>query len=241
MSAKLIWEQFVWLLISCALIGIYSVFAFKYFPPESYPGVNDTVGSIFGLSCVFLTRKENVWCWPHGIISVIFMAIFYWNIGLTGQAGLQGIYFLLIQFWGWYLWLYGGENKTEMKISVLSANQWFYVGIAIAFLTVTIYKLIDLIVPTSQFPLWDANIVACSIVAQTLLNWKKIESWWIWLIPVNISTIAILITTGAYMFAVMYIIYLFNASYAIYQWYKEYNNLNQGNNSDQKYPVTSSI
>ena len=40
---------------------------------------------------------------------------------LYADMGLQVIYFAL-SLYGWYEWLYGGENRTELKVSRVDAK-----------------------------------------------------------------------------------------------------------------------
>ena len=58
---------------------------------------------------------------------------------------------------------------------------------------------------------WDASIVGASVVAMVLLSKKKVESWWLWIAPVNISAIGLYTLTCAYMFAALYMLFLLMA------------------------------
>ena len=55
---------------------------------------------------------------------------------------------------------------------------------------------------------WDASIVAASVLAMVLLSRKKVESLWLWIGPVNISAIGLYLSTSAYMFAALYLLFL---------------------------------
>jgi nicotinamide riboside transporter PnuC len=47
---------------------------------------------------------------------------------------------------------------------------------------------------------------------------KKIESWMLWVGPVDASAIVLFSLTGAHMFSALYVVFLLNASLAVYQW-----------------------
>lgn len=208
------------MILSLAIVSVYFWTAPFFLPPDALPGLFDTLGTVTALACVILTRYENIWCWPLGILSVVFMGIFFIDIQLMGQAGLHILYYLPIQFYGWYQWLYAGAGLNNLPITKLSNQHRLYGLLIIAASTIGIAQVIDLFA-YSQYIYWDASIVASSIVAQTLLTRKKVEAWWLWLVPVNVSAIGLYAVTGAWMFAALYVVFLINAVFAVKQWHKK--------------------
>jgi nicotinamide mononucleotide transporter len=71
---------------------------------------------------------------------------------------------------------------------------------------------------TAVYTYWDASIVAASVIAMILLSRKKVESWWLWIGPVNISAIALYTITGASMFAALYVLFLVMAFVGLSRW-----------------------
>jgi len=70
---------------------------------------------VTGAICVWLTVKESVWNFPISLINVTtFCFVFFFN-RLFADASLQVIYFVLTAI-GWYMWLYGGEKHTALRI-----------------------------------------------------------------------------------------------------------------------------
>ena len=65
---------------------------------------------------------------------------------------------------------------------------------------------------------WDASIVAASVMAMVLLSLKKVESWWLWILPVNVSAIGLYLSTEAYMFAALYVLFLVMAFVGLAKW-----------------------
>lgn len=51
-----------------------------------------------------------------------------------------------------------------------------------------------------------------------LLSRKKVESWWLWIGPVNISAIGLYLATEAYMFAALYGLFLVMACVGLVRW-----------------------
>lgn len=218
-----------YILASIVFVLLYNQVAVAYLPQEYWPGLFDSIGTVTGLACVLLTRKQNIWCWPLGIISSICMGIFFFNISLPGQVILQLAYFTPIQFLGWYQWLYGGDSKTGLEPKYLQSRNHYVVTLVLFIgLTVMVAGSISMFA-YSQYVVWDASILAASIIAQTLLSYKKVEAWYIWCIPVNISSIGLYVTTGAWLFAVLYIVFLVNAFYALWLWHNEARSLRRVN------------
>ncbi len=64
----------------------------------------------------------------------------------------------------------------------------------------------------------DRRCVAASVLAMVLLSRKKVESWWLWIGPVNVSAIGLYLSTGAYMFAALYVLFLMMAFVGLTRW-----------------------
>jgi nicotinamide mononucleotide transporter len=58
-------------------------------------------------------------------------------------------------------------------------------------------------------------------VAQWLLGRKKLESWYLWLGPVNVLSIILFLLSGAYVVTALYVAFLIHAIFAIKSWKKE--------------------
>lgn len=85
-------------------------------------------------------------------------------------------------------------------------------------IAVVIYAAIDWLVPGSVYPGIDAIVVASSITAQYLLGRKVIESWWLWLGPVNMLSIVLFFAAGAYVVTALYVAFLIHAAFALRDW-----------------------
>ena len=51
-----------------------------------------------------------------------------------------------------------------------------------------------------------------------LMSKKKVESWWLWIAPVNVSAIGLYLSTGATMFAALYGLFLAMACVGLVRW-----------------------
>ncbi len=161
----------------------------------------EAVAAAFGLVCVWLTVRQNIWCWPTGLIQVaLYIGVFY-HAKLYSDLILHVIY-VIMQVYGWYHWLHGGRERSELPVTVLSMPAllaWILIGLAAAVpwgYSMATYT-------DAAAPYADSFIVAMSLIAQWLMARKKLESWQFW-IAVDIVAIAVylykelFITTGLY-------------------------------------------
>lgn len=188
--------------------------------PDYAPTTLEFWGTATSLACVWLVRKQNMMTWPIGIVSVVLMGLFFLQIDLVGQAALQLAYYFPIQWWGWWMWAKGGEGRTELKVSWMTARErvvWLPVLAAGTWLAGRAFQAY----PDAVYAYWDASIVAASVLAQFLLSRKKVESWVLWMLPVNVSAIALYAATGAHMFAALYVVFLANAAYGMWEWARD--------------------
>ena len=201
-------------LLACILYW----FGTKRFAPDVVPGWVEFGGTMTSLWSVWITQRRNVLALPVGIVSVILMGWFFRDIGLVGQEWLHWGYYLPVQFWAWAQWTRGGEEQTELLVTRLSnpARVLALAGGAIA--TMALGWLLDAGWDDALYTYWDASIVAASVVAMLLLSRKKVESWWLWILPVNVSAIGLYLATGAYMFAALYGLFLIMAFVGLARW-----------------------
>jgi nicotinamide mononucleotide transporter len=179
------------------------------------------VGTWAGLICVWLSRTQNILCWPWGIVSSVAFGLFFAQIGLPGQQWLNLGYFLVIQLFAWPYWAFGGSARTQLPVTRLSSHGRLLTLAVLVFLGVIIYRAIDMLVPGSLYPMLDAVVVAASITAQYLLGRKVLESWWLWLGPVNLLSIALFYVAGAYLVMALYVAFFIHAVFALRTWKRE--------------------
>ena len=133
----------------------------------------------FGLVSVFLSTRENIWSWPTAIVNVGLYSVLFFREKLYADMGLQVIY-LLLSLYGWYKWLYGGENGSELHVSRITARLAMRLtGIGVfgsAVLGTLLYRTTD-----ASLPYLDSTLSVFSLIAQWLLTRKVLENWAIWI------------------------------------------------------------
>lgn len=195
----------------------YELISIVVFPDFSF-NEYEFIGTWSGLTTVWLCRTENVLCWPWGILSAVMFGFFFGSIGLPGQQWLNWIYFLSIQLWAWPHWAFGGEERSELRVTLLGVKGRLLTIFGIVTGTTLVFVLIDVFAPGARYPILDATVVASSIVAQFLLGRKNVESWYLWLGPVNALSIILFYLSGAYTVLALYVAFFVHAIFAIRSW-----------------------
>ena len=129
------------------------------------------------------------------------------------------IIYIFLQFYGWYNWKYGGSNKSELRITLLT-NTTFWIG-----LTIVITALLGYVMQTktdASFPYEDAFITVASLVAQYLMIKKILGSWLFWIV-VDVVAISVYFYEGLYFTTALYILFLIMAIMGYLEWKKAFN------------------
>ena len=202
---------------SFALCGLYWL-GTKRFATDFVPGWAEFGGTATSLWSVWITQRRNVLAMPVGLVSVLLMGWFFRDIGLVGQTWLHWGYYVPVQLWAWQQWTRGGDDHTELEVSRLGWSERATAAAVLVGATVALGWLLDAGWDDALYTYWDASIVAASVVAMFLLSRKKVESWWLWIGPVNVSAIGLYVATEAYMFAALYCLFLVMAVVGLMRW-----------------------
>jgi len=68
----------------------------------------------FGLACVVLTIRQNIWAWPTGLVQVLLYIWIFKQTRLYSDMVLHIIY-VPMQLYGWYHWLHGKGREPELE------------------------------------------------------------------------------------------------------------------------------
>ena len=140
------------------------------------------------------------------------------SIGLHGQAWLHWGYYVPVQFWAWAEWTRGGEDGTELAVTQLSSQTRGGFVVLLIAITLLLGWSLKSVWKDALHSYWDASIVAASVLAMALMSRKKVESWWLWLLPVDVSAIGLYMQSGASMFAALYGVFLIMACVGLVRW-----------------------
>jgi len=176
----------------------------------------EAIAFVTGVFCVWLVTRQNIWNFPLGLITVGIYAVVFYLSDLFAMAGLQLVFFA-INLAGWYLWLYGGENRSALKIRHAPRLEWALTLIGIAGGTALLYRLLDEAGGATKF--WDALVTSISLAAQWAQSRKIFECWWLWIIA-DIIYIPVCLYNGLYLTALLYAVFLALSVMGLLEWRK---------------------
>ena len=174
----------------------------------------EVIAAAFGVVSVFLGTRQNIWSWPTAIVNVGLYTFVFYQGRLYGQMGLQPIY-LALSVYGWYQWLHGGEQKTELRVSAASPR---LLAIVTA-LTIGGWLLLTVVLRQTDaaLPTLDALLTATSLAAQWMMTRKILESWLLW-IAVDVVYVPMFYTQALYATAMLYAAFLVLAVMGFFEW-----------------------
>jgi nicotinamide mononucleotide transporter len=172
-----------------------------------------------GFACVWLAARESIWNFPVAIFSCLLYVFVYFEAKFYSDSGLQGL-FIVLSGYGWYKWLYGGNNATELGVTHTPAREWALGAAFAAVFTLGFGYYLHHYHTDAAFPYIDSFTTAGSIVAQYLLTRKRLENWLLWLL-VDIIYVPMLWYKQLYTTSLLYFLYLALAAYGYWQWRRE--------------------
>ncbi|UTF51798.1 nicotinamide riboside transporter PnuC [Desulfomicrobium sp. ZS1] len=179
----------------------------------------EALAVLFGLLCVWFCIRQNIWCWPTGLIQVTLYIYIFYDVKLYSDMILQ-VVFVVLQLYGWYHWLHGGQNRSSLPLSRLDARDlilWVIAALAGTGAwgwTMTTHT-------DASVPYWDAFTTVASLIAQWLMTRKKIESWYFW-IAVDVVAIGVYAYKSLLLTSGLYLVFLMMAASGLIVWRKDF-------------------
>jgi nicotinamide mononucleotide transporter len=177
----------------------------------------EVTGFIFGIAGVWLTLKQNIWCFPVGLINVSISMILFLDQKLYSDS-LQQLAYIFLLSYGWFKW-HRGERDHFLVISYSSSRMLGMIGAAVVLVALSmgfIFKKFT----DADVPYLDSTATALSFAAQWMIARKKIENWLLWM-AVNLMYIGIYIFKSLFLYAVLFFIYLILAIAGYMEWKKQ--------------------
>lgn len=172
-----------------------------------------------GLVNQWLTIRQNIWCWPIGIVSVVLFGAVFFEAKLYSDVLLQGCY-VGLQAYGWHRWMYGGPSRALLRIHTLTTSDYWRVPLLAAIGAVALGTLMRAYTDAS-LPYLDATATALSLVAQWLQARKMLESWLVF-IAANLLFIGIYAIKGLYTTIALFVVLTALAAAGFVAWRRSY-------------------
>lgn len=180
----------------------------------SKTSVIETFAVFFGLLSVWYAKKEKIWLYPTGIVSIIIYINLTFQHKLYGDMGIQ-VYYLIMSIYGWYFWIKGKGAQVTLPISKNKKQENLIVFLL--FLGSFLLIQFGLGLTDSNVPVWDALTSALAIAGMWLMARKKIEHWIAWIIVDSIS-VPLYIYKGLPLTSLQFLIFTILALWGYLTW-----------------------
>ncbi|AEI45497.1 nicotinamide riboside transporter PnuC [Paenibacillus mucilaginosus] len=172
-----------------------------------------------GLMSVWLTARQNLWCWPVSLVNVICFFFLFRDAKLYADMSLQLLYFVL-SIQGWIVWMTGRGAAGVRPTRRLTGRQAISAFLLLAALSAGWGHVLARYTDAS-IPYLDAFIASLSLLAQFLLSSKVLENWLLW-ITVDVLSVGMYAYKELYGVALLYAVFLAIAAGGWVQWHREY-------------------
>ena len=189
-------------------------------------------GSLMGILSTVCSANGIIWTFLFGLIDVAIYAVVCFISGKYGNAAQHALYFVPMQFIGFWQWRKRGAHASDKKVQArrLSPRQWLLTGAAFLAISVAAYLILahfdkgaaQTFIKTAV--LMDALAMVCNIFGQYLMSTAYMEQWFFW-IGVNIFSVIMWAQTlkgvsdsYAIIYIIKYSFYLINAFNGLRIW-----------------------
>lgn len=173
--------------------------------------IYEIIAVIFSFLSVILTVKESKWCWPAGIIGIIFYSIIFYQQNMMGNFWLQSVFLgqSLLGIWNW--------NKESRMVYV----KWFDDRTYLTALTGLFYLITVIILESNggKMVYLDALTTILSVFAMFSIAYKIIEGWIYWIVA-DIIYMWIFYSSELYLSTLVYFIFLCSSIIGLIKWIK---------------------
>ena len=185
----------------------------------------EATGLISGIACVWLLIREHVLTFPIGMLYAVVTVVVVARAMLFADVVLN-FYYVLMNAYGWYYWLYGGQKLRR------SAGELLPQRISLAAVAgLLVITLLGSLVMGYVFDAYtqadlayiDSLTTAASFVAMWMSARKYLSSWIAWfaidVVQIGLYAVKGLSTDpGLFFYAGLYTVYLVMAVWGWLRW-----------------------
>ena len=207
-----------WLTLACCVILGLSIYW-----QDTAMGI---VSATTGVACVVCTGKGKLSAYLFGLVNTVLYAIISWKASFYGEVMLNALYYVPMQFYGFYVWSRHINTEThEVEKRRMGTKGRFLMAVSVAAATGIYGWILQLL--GGNMPYVDALSTVVSVVAMMISVKMYMEQWMLWIL-VDIVTIimwGVQFYHGSDSIAtlLMWIVYLGNAVIMYVKWGKEAN------------------
>lgn len=190
-------------------------------------------GSLMGVLSTVCSANAKILTFVFGFFDVALYGIMCFIDGKYGNAAMHMLYFVPMQFVGFFQWRKrGAASHDKIKARRFKGRQWLLYSLIFLLGLIATYFILDAVggdsAATSVLKLailMDAFSTMCNILGQLLMSTAYMEQWFFW-IGVNVSSVvmwSISLAHSSDSYALIYLIkysfYLLNSLNGLRIWW----------------------
>lgn len=173
----------------------------------------ETASVFFSFACTWLCTRQVRFNYVLGVVSTTLLVITFYQAGLYGSMVLN-IYLVPTVIIGWFMW---GKDKNPRPVQHVQLKK---IALYLFFTALTWTGAYFIITGFGgKMVALDGWLLVGTVLAQFLLDRKKIETWIVWIL-VNVVSVYVYFESGLYLLAAQFALFLANAIFAYFQWRK---------------------
>jgi nicotinamide mononucleotide transporter len=154
-----------------------------------------------GVIAVWLTVKQNPWCWPIGLVMVVIYIWIFFDVKLYSDMLLQVIYAGL-QVYGWLQWTRHGNGLPVRAVTVLEGRSVLTGLMVGCIISLALGAGMAHFTDAAQ-PWLDAALTGFSLVAQVWMAQKRVQCWPLWIV-LDVIFVGLFVYKQLYLTAALY-------------------------------------
>jgi nicotinamide mononucleotide transporter len=152
--------------------------------------VPELVAVLAAICSLLFCRKENIYAYPLGMITIGINIFLSFDEGWAGKA-IINFCFLIAAAYGWFLWSKRDKRKHRIiRITVSSKKDWINQFLFFtAIYTATLSCLLNFknYFDGQGVAAVNSFIISAALTSLWLINQKKVESWFWWIAAVAVA------------------------------------------------------
>lgn len=204
-----------WLLLAVAMITGISIYW-----GESLVGI---VSAVTGVVCVVMVARAKIANYSFGVINAALYGYVAYQATYYGDAMLNWLFYLPIQFLGFYMW--DQANRKVDSATVIRERMSMKAIVITASLAISAIAVYGALLESwgDAMPFVDSSTTVLSITAMILMLKRFAEQWILW-IMVNVLSIGMWVVStiandgGGIAALMMWMVFLVNSVYGWISW-----------------------
>lgn len=207
-TTKAILEGFV---LTTLITGVLVILQLTF--TENPLNIFETLAVYFSFWCTWLCTRQVRFNYVLAVISTALLSYTFWQAHLYGSMALN-LYLIPTVIYGWFIW---GKDTTTKAVEHVQPRMLALYAFFTGLTWLGAYLIITRM--GGQMVALDGWLLVGTVLAQYLLDRKKLENWMVWAL-VNVVSVYVYFQSGLYLLSVQFAFFLLNAVYAWFQWRK---------------------